>query len=72
MALTTTEGLMSIIEAEEYKYNRLQEAVNKTNEDWQKAMDKTQKELTNVQNALKKYRSKDIIYKIKTKIKNKK
>lgn len=72
MALTTTEGLKSIIDAEEDKYNRLQEAVNKTNEDWQKAMDKTQKELTNVQNALKKYRSKDIIYKIKTKIKNKK
>lgn len=72
VALTTTEGLKSVIESETNKYNRLQESVNKTNEEWQKAMDKTYKELENAQIALKKYRNKDIIYKIKMKIKNKK
>lgn len=72
VALTTTEGLKCIIDSEVSKYDRLQQAVNKTNEEWQEAMDRTTKELSNVQNALKKYRNKDIIYKIRTKFKNKK
>ncbi len=60
-ALTNLEGLNSIIEAEKEKYNRLLEATEKTNANWQI-------ELERLQDELKGYRNKDIVYKLKNKL----
>ena len=61
-SLTTLEGINSIIENEKGKYERLVESCNKTNLKWQEEYD-------NINKALNEYRKKDIVYKIRNKLK---
>lgn len=68
-SLTTLEGISSIIDSEKGKYERLVEACNRTNSKWQEEMDKLEAELVSTRKDLNKYTKKDIVYKIRKKLK---